>query len=339
MVTNFNEILCCPVSGQDLVEESEGLLRTVDGKRQYLVQDGIYDFLSDSDTNSLNPSEEKTIVAEFYEDFGWAKTEDGLYNDSARFATQSKLGRKYTIKCNRRIKSHFQRGGRYFLDAGSGAIPWPEYLEFHEKYDIRICVDMSRAALLEAKKKLGEKGRYIRADLTQLPFKIASIDAASSNHVIYHIPADEQAKAFVELSRVLSPDGKAAIAYSWSYSPLAWRIRKFFQLLSGGRAVEKAKSTGSTEEMPNIYFHPHSLEWFQSRSWPFEYEIRPFRLIDNPTMDEFFRDNLLWRAVVRGLLLFQAVFPKFSGYYGQYPLIVLHSSNKKHKTHTAPPSN
>ena len=293
---------------------------------RYRVVDGIYDFLGGSDELEPDLREEKRVVKDFYEHYGWEKTKDGVYKDSTAFVALSPVARGYTERCNLRVRDLFERGGRYFLDAGSGAIPWPEYMRFHEGFQVRICCDLSRAALLEAKRKLGDNGRYVLADLTRLPFKDGAVDGAVANHVFYHIPADEQSNAFNELGRVLSPGSKGAVTYCWDTAPLARFLAKAFrglELLTGGRAGEPGASSSADEARPKLYFHPHTRQWFVSQPWPFRYELRCFRLIDNWLMQRYFRDTWLWRSVVNGLLLLQRAFPRFTGKYGQYPLIVI----------------
>ena len=308
--SDFIAILRCPTTGKDLLPAADGSIQTADGERRYRVVDGIYDFLGGSDETESALREEKQVVKNFYERFGWERTEQGVYKDSAAFVALSTVARSYTARCNLRVCDLFKRGGRYFLDAGSGAIPWPEYMRFHEGFEIRICVDLSRAALLEAKRKLGDKGRYVLADLTRLPFKDETIDGAVANHVFYHIPADEQRTAFIELGRVLSPEGQGAVTYVWATAPLARVLARIFhvlELLTGRRAGGGGASSSAGETRPKLYFHAHTLKWFETQRWPFRYELRSFRLIDNSLMQRFFRDTWIWRAVVKGLLLVQAV--------------------------------
>ena len=119
----------------------------------------------------------------------------------------------FSRKCIRRLNTHFQRGGRFLLDAGSGPIAHEEYLEFGTNFERRVCVDLSAEALRVARSKLGARGVYLQADLTNLPIQTGSIDAVTCNHVIYQIPENQQAAVFKELWRVLKPGGVAVIVY------------------------------------------------------------------------------------------------------------------------------
>ena len=53
---------------------------------------------------------------------------------------------------------------------GSGPIQYPEYLTYSEGYQYRLCLDISIVALIEARKRIGEKGLFVVADVSNLPF-------------------------------------------------------------------------------------------------------------------------------------------------------------------------
>lgn len=287
-----------------------------DGAKCHSIEDGIYDFLGDE-----RLGDEKETVRSFYDEWGWHKSgDDSLYNDTALFVATGSTAREYTRQCNLSIGRQVARGGRYLLDAGCGAIAWPEALDFDAGYQARICVDVSRRALVEAKRKLGDRGRYLRADLTRLPLKDGVVDGAVACHVLYHVPAGEQRLALTELARVLAADARAAVVYAWRDPPLPALLAGLFESLAG---AEASGSSIIEPEHPPLYYHAHSLEWFQSQDWPFSYEILPFRLINNGMMRRFFRDTPRWQSVVGRLLDMQSRYPEFCGKYGQYPLIVL----------------
>ena len=66
---------------------------------------------------------------------------------------------------------YLRQGGKYILDVASGGIPQPEYLQYSEAFEKRICIDLSFVALQQARKKLGSKGIYILGDITNLPLR------------------------------------------------------------------------------------------------------------------------------------------------------------------------
>src|SRR5262249_37674334 len=140
----------------------------------------------------------------------------------------------------------------------------------------------------------------------------------------YHLPADEQHLAFQELARTLSPDARAAIVYVWSNPPLVAPLSAIMEVIARDEGGDPP--TGDADhpmEHPPLYYPAHSLEWFRARTWPFDYELRSFRLIGNEVMKQYFRDTPIWHSVVTTLLHMQDQFPELCGKYGQYPLIVV----------------
>ena len=59
-------------------------------------------------------------------------------------------------------------GGRFLLDVASGPVQIAEYVSFSERYEKRICMDISVTGLLHAKKRLGEHAICVIADITAL---------------------------------------------------------------------------------------------------------------------------------------------------------------------------
>jgi len=157
---------------------------------------------------------EKKTVRNFYENFGWEKTADGRYKDTALFTDNREVVLKYSRKGQERIRKFFKNGGLYFLDAGSGAIPHKIEMDYSVNYKRRVCVDFSLTALKEARKKLGSKGLYVLSDITRLPFKDTVFDAIFCAHVLYHVPEDEQDLCLSEFNRVLSLNSTCTIIYS-----------------------------------------------------------------------------------------------------------------------------
>jgi uncharacterized protein YbaR (Trm112 family) len=184
------EILRCPRSRSTLKFDGAHLV-SADGASSYPVIDDIVHFLDDQSQASATRS--------FYEKEGWKRASDGVFGDTRAFVDTREVPLSFSRKCIRRLNTHFQRGGRFLLDAGSGPIVHDEYLEFGTHFERRVCVDLSADALRVAHSKLGAHGVYLEADLTNLPIQTESIDAVTCNHVIYQIPEDQQAAAFKEL--------------------------------------------------------------------------------------------------------------------------------------------
>lgn len=172
-----------------------------------------------------------------------------------------------------------------------------------------------------ARSKLGERGVYLQADLTSLPIQTGAVDAITCNHVIYQIPADQQAAVFKELWRVLKPGGVAVIVYWWRDTPLQWRLERLARMFAGrGGSNESDKPTavGST---PSHF--PHSLQWFETQDWPFRYQIEPFRVIGNTFMRSYVSDGWAGKLFLEGVFALQQIAPSYCGRHGQMPAIVL----------------
>lgn len=309
-------ILRCPKSHTKLTWAGEGLLRSEAG-HLYEVDDGIFLLLEPVNANDVEKRhlrKEKAETQAYYDSFGWASTGGKAFEEVKRFVDTRPVAWSYTAKCIARVRKHIPRSGRFILDVASGPIPYREYMAFHEHFSYRICVDLSLEALRIAKKKLGDRGIYILGDLTQLPIADAAIDAAISFHTIYHIPADEQGRAFEEIHRVLRQDGQAAVIYTWGYSPLTARLLRALDALN--------IPTASGDAPSGLYYHPHEKEWFLSRNWPFEYDIRAWRTMPAVALQRL-GSGVIERALYATLFQLENLFPKFFGLHGQYPLIVI----------------
>src|SRR5262245_13679407 len=120
-------------------------------------------------------------VREFYDEVGWSQGNDGAYQN-ARYEDLRPVARDDIHNCRLRVKRHVVDTGNPHQDAGSGPVQWPEYLAYSEGYHHRVCADISITALKEARKRLGEHGLCVVADVSNLPFKADAFDAVVSMH-------------------------------------------------------------------------------------------------------------------------------------------------------------
>ncbi len=224
-------ILRCPITKQSLTYRTASMLETKDGSYGYPIEEGIFlltpDKAIDLAVGCVVPEsvrQEKVIVRDFYDQFGWKLTESGKYHDTAAFIDQRPLSYAFTELCMKHVGGYLPPSGKYLLDAGSGAIPHHVYMDYQANYAWRICVDFSIEARHEARRKLGDRGIYVLGDITNLPFSDNAVDAVISNHVVYHVPADEQANAFRELWRVTRPSLNWFEKQRW---PFKYAIRPF----------------------------------------------------------------------------------------------------------------
>src|SRR5512140_3146714 len=139
----------------------------------------------------------KQQVREFYDRIGWSQAGDGLYQN-ARYEDLRPVSREYIHRCHLRVNRHLAPTGRFLLDAGSGPVQWPEYLDYSKGYDYRVCADISIIALKEARERLQQRGLYVVADVANLPFARDVFDGAVSMHTFHHLPLGEHCKAYTE---------------------------------------------------------------------------------------------------------------------------------------------
>src|SRR3990172_348978 len=168
----------------------------------------------------------KQRVREFYDQVGWQEVSEGMYQN-ARYEDLRPVAREYIHRCHLRVAGQLQPGGRFFLDAGSGPIQYPEYLDYSRGYQRRVCADISIQALQEARRRIGVHGSFVVADITCLPFKADAFDGVISLHTIHHLPVDEHLRAYQELHRVLAQGCSAVVVNGWPES----RLMNFFEPL------------------------------------------------------------------------------------------------------------
>jgi SAM-dependent methyltransferase len=282
------------VNGSRVEQEIDQAIISECGRYLYSVVAGVYVLLADLaiDTMPHSPGQvahrslgaAKVNVRDFYDRVGWQPSPSG-YTDGELFEDLRWVSEEYRHRCNLRVKRHLPPSGRYLLDAASGPIQYDDYLDFSAGFDVRICVDLSMAALRGAKELLGDSALCILADVTEFPLQECSVDAAVSLHTIYHVPQLEQAKAFTELHRVLARGGTAVVVYVWARSftvrllqaPIALRDR-------WGRGIARARhlADGSNRVQvepiyKDLYFYPQSYQWFVGQRWPFDYQIFTWR--------------------------------------------------------------
>ncbi len=143
----------------------------------------------------------KTQVREFYDSVGWKKIGEGLYQN-AKYEDLRPVSQEYIHRCHMRVTRHLPNRGDLFLDAGSGPIQYPEYLEYSKGFRRRVCLDISILALKEGRERIGDHGLFVVGDIANLPFVSESFDGVLSMHAIHHLEENEHLKAFSELSRV-----------------------------------------------------------------------------------------------------------------------------------------
>jgi SAM-dependent methyltransferase len=150
-------------------------------------------------------------VKTFYDTYGW-KVESGSceYQNDLLHGDLSKVAREYDKNCEARYRKYFDDGGRFFLDAGCGAKP---IKQMGRKFHRHVCADISFVGLMEARRKLGDRGLYVVADLSALPFKDDVFDGVVASYCLYHLNKDSQLSAMREFYRVIRSQKNILVFY------------------------------------------------------------------------------------------------------------------------------
>lgn len=287
----------------------------------------------------------KSQVREFYDSVGWKQIGEGVYQN-ARYEDLRPISREYIHRCHLRVARFLPSEGMYLLDAGSGPIQYPEYLEYSKGYRYRVCLDISMLALQEARERLGDRGLYVVADVARLPFKKNTFEGIVSLHTIHHLPADEHKDAFFGLQDVLKPGGRGVIVYTWGeYSPLMrmldkpidwWmRFRKWLRLrgrFSRASSQPDEKFNIEAQELvraPGTFTCKHDYVWIKNNLEALPgLEIRVWRTASTKFLRAFIHRKALGGFWLRLLFQLEEIAPKFFGRIGQYPMILFHKSDK-----------
>jgi SAM-dependent methyltransferase len=281
----------------------------------------------------------KQEVRQFYDQIGWTLVGDDVYQN-ARYEDLRPVAREYIHRCHLRVSRHLSPQGRFLLDAGSGPIQYPEYLEYSRGYQYRVCADISITALKEARKRIGEQGLYVVADIANLPFKSGAFDGAVSLHTIHHLPEDEHVQAYQGIYRVLAPGRTAVVVNGWPASRLmnrfeplvrlALRMQNLSRRLVGKRPADKAQAAaaGKPAARPTTkkgtFTQRHDVAWVRQQVGAImQLEILTWRSASVRFMRALIHRWLGGRYWLRLLYRLEERYPVYFGENGQYPLIVL----------------
>ena len=276
---------------------------------------------------------EKQIIKDFYDTFGWHKNGRGVYKDVVAFVDTRPVLDEYRHNTHMRVKRFIRPEGKYYLDAGSGAVAHPEHIAYSSNYHWRVCVDLSEQALREARTQIGKKGFYVQADVTRLPFKDDVFNTIMSAHVLYHVPGDEQETAVSEMRRTLSREGSCVVIYAWNMG-LNRKAAKFVKALkrfkgrihsavsASKKGLYKNDASGSVDRPP-IYSHHHGFRWFRRTfSEDGRLNVYCWRSVDRIFTKIFIPNNGFGNWLMRRIYRFEETFPYLSARIGRYPIIV-----------------
>lgn len=286
----------------------------------------------------------KKDVKEFYNQVGWHLVDQEHYQN-ARYEDLRPVASEYIHLCHMRVNKHLALKGKYFLDAGSGPVQYPEYLSYSSGYHARVCMDISIQALKEARRRLQTHGFYVVGDIAHLPFKSNNFDGIVSLHTIHHIPMEEKFNAYKGLFRTLKPGRNFVIVEGWTNARLMKhlsRILPYIRRFRGWweRNVLKIKNH-KAESNPIIELQQEDKP--DKDSSPIGTFVNK---VDAEMLDELLHGKMaykifVWRSVsveflrtvihqdwggrywLKLLFWLEERFPQYFGRNGQYPLIVI----------------
>jgi ubiquinone/menaquinone biosynthesis C-methylase UbiE len=272
-------------------------------------------------------TEIKDQVREFYDQVGWQEISDGLYQN-ARYEDLRPVSQEYIHRCHLRVSRHISPTGRYLLDAGSGPIQYPEYLEYSKGYDRRVCMDISAVALNEARERIGDHGLFVVADIANLPFKEGAFDGVVTLHTIHHLPESEHKRAFDGIHRTMVSGSSAVIVNGWDESTFSQLTDPLIALARRmrGQSLNKKKSAIKTSQgkQKGTYVQKHNSDWFKREIGSgYQMKIYVWRSLNVRFMRNFIKNRLGGRTILRFVYWFEERFPHFAGEHGAYPLIVV----------------
>lgn len=287
-------------------------------------------------------TEIKQEVRKFYDQVGWQMVSDEVYQN-ARYEDLRPVSREYIHRCHLRVSRHLNPSGELLLDAGSGPIQYPEYLEYSKEYRYRVCADISITALREARKRIADHGMYVVCDIANLPFMKGAFGGIVSLHTIHHLPEGEHLQAYQELYRVLEPESSAVVVNGWPSSSLmnladplirsSNRVRGLIRRLSGNQrpsppAGNEKPQTAAAEQkdrkQKGTFTERHDVDWLKEQvgaSMPVN--ILVWRSVSVRFLRSLIHPHVGGRYWLRLLFWLEERFPHFFGEQGQYPLVIL----------------
>ena len=283
----------------------------------------------------MNQSENKQKVREFYDEIGWSKESSGYYQN-ARYEDLRPVSAEYIHKCHMRITPYFEKGGRFLLDVGCGPIQYKEYLTYSEKFEKRVCADISLTALKEARKRIGEKGFFVVCDAANLPFKSNCMDGMVSLHTFHHLDLDDQKNAWRETYRVMKEHATAVVVNGWTESEMMKKWQRRVEAAENighliaklrGKETKPVNKKETKEKATGTFVKKMDADWIhrelsaigngkanvEIRCWR-SVSVRWLRAIIHPPYG---------KAALRSLFARDESNSNYYGEYGQYPMIIM----------------
>ena len=245
-------------------------------------------------------------IYKFYNELGW-KEKNKIFKDAELFEDLRDGSKSYISKCRKKLLKHIPKKGNHILDFASGPIQYKEYLEYSKNFRLRHCVDFSKTAIREAKKKLGRRGKYYCNDFLNIKFKENFFDCVISLHTIYHISKNKQKRTIKKLIRVTKKNKPIIIVYS-NPNTLLSRLKNIF--------IKK-------KNKQQIYFFCHPLKWWNQFESMADVKILCWRSFSAQHQKLLFPNNLIGKMMLNILLNLEKRFSNFFSKYFQYYIVIL----------------
>lgn len=245
-------------------------------------------------------------IYKFYNELGW-KEKNKVFKDAELFEDLRDGSKSYISKCRKKLLKHIPKKGNHILDFASGPIQYKEYLEYSKNFRLRHCVDFSKTAIREAKKKLGRRGKYYCNDFLNIKFKENFFDCVISLHTIYHISKNKQKRTIKKLIRVTKKNKPIIIVYS-NPNTLLSRLKNIF--------IKK-------KNKQQIYFFCHPLKWWNQFESMADVKILCWRSFSAQHQKLLFPNNLIGKMMLNILLNLEKRFSNFFSKYFQYYIVIL----------------
>jgi len=270
---------------------------------------------------------DKERVFRYYNEVNYKGYEENIiYADSSKWIDYREVSKDYLENSYLRALKYLPKSGQYLLDIASGTIGFKEYLQLSDNFKTRICIDISLEALFQAKANFkGRKGIFICGDITNIPLNENCCDAVLSQHTLYHIPKNEQAKAVTEMYRVCKKGGVVAIVYNWFYYSLLINITIFpFQIFRVARHIAGKMYVRLFPGKARLYFFVYPESWFRKTfSFGKDIEIYCWRSVNKKFLDLFIHGKLGGKKILSWIQQKEDKYSKLFGKIGDYPILII----------------
>ena len=257
-------------------------------------------------------------VSRFYNDLGgWDSVADLLDSstvDASLFEDLRDVSRNYLSKIRLRVNRHITNlTGGSLLDFASGPIQYKEYLTYSRGFENRYCVDFSSQALVDARSKIGNAGKYFVGDYFGFSFPENHFDCSLCIHTLYHIDRDKQVHCVRKLIRETKPCGNIVVLYS-NPNSLNRRLRSFASCF-GWKSGKKQH---------DLYFYAYPLGWWKHNfSDTCVVRIETWRLFETAIMKVLIPDNFFGAFILRCFYLLESINFSVIRAIADYPMIIL----------------